>query len=168
MDDTLQKSPATAWFLLPEPILFGFVKVELQQTKQRQSNDRKHNGESAKRPSPIRVIESFRCFRTSECRDNVGRGCECVGKTTIAKGGRIRSDDIDTENHASEANTVEYLQVVSAPLQAYNPILLTCDAQYSATLLQVAESTSPRVANDAMTRKPTERSHRFKIFATGM
>lgn len=65
--------------------------------------------ESTKCPSPVLLVELLGNIRPGISDDDVRRGSEGIRQTTVAQSGRIQSDDVDSEGHASVTYAVEDL-----------------------------------------------------------
>jgi hypothetical protein len=116
---------ALGLLLSQHALALGVAKGELENEEQGRSDEGEDDGENTEAPAPVDGLEeALGGLGTGKCRDNVGRGGEGIGETTILELGRVGSDDVDREGHAREAQGVEdlNLSVNVNPLSDYCPI----------------------------------------------
>lgn len=96
-----------AWLSDNEALLLGLVKVILQDEEQRGSEARENDRPATVTPSPADlVVELGRNLGASERGDDIRRGCEGIGQSSVLQLRHIGGDDINaifhTEAHVGE------------------------------------------------------------------
>lgn len=103
----LKRPPACD--ILQQALLLRLLLIELQNPKQRCSDEGEDDCERSITPSPVRVIETLGSFGTSESRDHVGRRGVGVGKSSVSEGRGVSGDDVDGEDKTGKADGSEDL-----------------------------------------------------------
>lgn len=103
--DALQQG-AAAGFLNQQALFLCLSHVELEHDVQRRGDQREDDGECAKAPSPVvvLVVEVIGGLGTSKRGDDIGRGGEGVGQSSVLQLGRVGGDDIHTVCHAAKTD----------------------------------------------------------------
>lgn len=109
-DNALHEIPATG-LSDKHTVLLCLPQVELEDNKERCSDERQNDGEASKAPTPANiVIEALGSLGACKSRDHVGRGRKSKSQSSMLQARRISRDDIDTVDHATKADCVEDLR----------------------------------------------------------
>jgi hypothetical protein len=78
----LERPPACD--MLQQALLLRLLLVELQNPKERRSDEREDDGKGSITPSPIGIVKPLGSFRSGESGYDVGRGGVGVGESSVS------------------------------------------------------------------------------------
>lgn len=107
----LPPGPGASRLVLQATLLVCLALRQFPGYDQRHCDDGKDNADGSVGPAPVGLVELVGEGRAGKGSDNVGRGGEGVGDTSIAERGCIGGHHVDTEDDTGESDGVECLLV---------------------------------------------------------